>query len=218
MPRRSTALRTRSTDEVSPRPHYGVSSVGGAREPAAAGRICVPAWPASPPPTTNRSGSLHPSFVGVARRFPANALVTCNMGAWLAYDSGYANTASGYARRGFDLSRFGCPTYGRRNLSRKLTASRLPSPPASMRPTTKRSSMRSPSTGPPLRGSPPSEARRYSHRCRTRCLLRYAKTCCHRSGRSVRCDGLSHSLSTDNRPRRGATYPNRCEADGGDRN
>jgi hypothetical protein len=41
-----------------------------------------------------------------------------------------------------------------------------------MRPTTKRSSMRSPSTGPPPMGSPPLEARRYSHRCRTRCLLR----------------------------------------------
>ena len=29
------------------------------------------------------------------------------MGAWLAYDSGYANTASGYARRGFDYPDLG---------------------------------------------------------------------------------------------------------------
>jgi mRNA interferase MazF len=71
---------------------------------------------------------------------------------WLVHDSGYVNIADGYARRAFGPSRYGCPTCGRQNLSRKLTASRLPSPPASMRPTTKRSSMRSPSTGPPPRG------------------------------------------------------------------
>src|SRR5271170_5334223 len=73
------------------------------------------------------------------------ALLHVTLGGWLALDSGYANIASVYAPKGFGLSRSGCPTCGRQNLSRKLTASRLPSPPANTRPTTKHSSTRSPS-------------------------------------------------------------------------
>ena len=87
-----------------------------------------------------------------------------NVVAWLAYDSGCANTASGYARRGFGLSRFGCPTYGRQRFveeahrqSAAIAASEHEADDQAF------VGMRSPSTGPPLRGSPPSRRRGEMH-------------------------------------------------------
>lgn len=106
---------------------------------------------------------------GWDRRLTSFGFVTCNLGAWPPRVNGSANIASGCAPKASGQFKSGCPTYGHRNSSRKLTASRRPSPPASMRPTTKHSSTRSPLTGPP-RVSRASEAWRSSHRCSARCL------------------------------------------------
>ena len=123
-------------------------------------------------------------------------------------DGSGANIASGCAPKASGLFRSGCPTYVPGNSWRKPTASRLPSPPASTRLTTKHSSTPSPSTG------PPSEARRHLHRCCTRYLHWQAEARRHRSGRSVRCNCLDHGLSVDNQSPRRTSDPGLCRGHG----
>lgn len=120
------------------------------------------------------------SVSGTHDRLPSD-LVTCNIAAWQAHESGYASIASVCASKASGLSRSGCPTSGLQSMSRKLTASRLPSLQASMMPMTRRSLMPSLSTGTPRR-SPASEAGRHLHRCCAWCLHRQAETRGHRPG------------------------------------
>lgn len=177
-------------------------------------RFPVTSFPPTAPP--GRRVSRRPICQWDAGISPPRG-VTFNIVPWQARGIEYVNIESVCANGASGLFKFGCPTYELRSSSRNLTASRLSSRSASMKPTTRRSSTPSPSIG-TTRRSPPSEARRHLHRSCTWRLYRQAEARCHRPGRPVRCNRLRYGLSADYQSGRGAIDADRCRADGHHRN